>query len=239
METVFSCYASSAFGMEGLVAKELRLLNMQDVTAENASKSYILEKKSLYDNRSRLIGWFLSIRDNTDEHDVLLREQYKATHDTLTGLYNRAGYELIMDKVDPRTDFLMLFDIDRFKNVNDTWGHEKGDRILQKTAAAIQHSFRSVDYICRIGGDEFVVILTQADVRREEQIAERIDRINEELQDARDGLPPVSVSVGIAHGASVPDPAHLMEYADEALYQTKRNGRHGYTFYRAAAGEPT
>ena len=209
----------------------------REVPADEGVRSYLLEKHSVTDDRSRTIGWFLSLRDNTDEHDTLLREQYKALHDALTGLYNRAGYEHIMTAVDPRTDFLLLFDVDRFKSVNDTYGHETGDRVLQKTAEAIQHNFRSVDYICRLGGDEFVVILTQADVRSEEQIALRITRINEELQNTDDGLPPVSVSVGIAHGASVPDPDRLMEYADEALYYTKRHGRHGHTFYHAVPSD--
>ena len=205
----------------------------KEVRSGDKLRSYLLEKHSVTDNRNRPIGWFMSLRDNTDEHDTLMREQYKAVHDALTGLYNRAGYEHIMSVIDPRTDFLLLFDVDRFKTINDTYGHETGDRVLQKTAEAIQHSFRAVDYICRLGGDEFVVILTQADVRNETQIARRIDRINKELQNPDDGLPPTSVSVGIAHGASVPDPEHLMEYADEALYQTKRNGRCGYTFYHA------
>ena len=209
----------------------------KDVSSWEGARSYLLEKHSVTDNRDRPIGWFMSIRDNTAEHDTLLREQYKATHDALTGLYNRAGYERIMSIVDPRSDFLLFFDIDNFKTVNDTYGHETGDRVLQKTAAAIQHNFRAVDYICRIGGDEFVVILTWADVRNEEQIALRIRRINEELQNTDDGLPPASVSVGIAHGAVVPDPDRLMEYADEALYETKRNGRCGYTFYRPKPGE--
>ena len=207
----------------------------KEVSGETGKQSLVLERRSVADDRNRTIGWFISIRDNTVEHDTLLREQYKATHDSLTGLYNRAGYEHILTLIDPRTDFLLLFDVDRFKTVNDTFGHETGDRVLQKTAEAIQRNFRSVDYICRLGGDEFVVILTQANVRDENQIALRIDRINEELQNTDDGLPPTSVSVGIAHGASVPDPEHLMEYADEALYHTKRHGRHGHTFYSPAA----
>ena len=203
----------------------------KEVRVGDRLRSYLLQRRSVTDDRNRPIGWLLTLRDNTDEHDTLQREHYKAVHDALTGLYNRAGFEQIMDVINPRTDLLLLFDVDHFKSVNDTYGHETGDRILQKTADAIRRSFRAVDYICRFGGDEFIVILTQADVRSESQIARRIDRINKELQNTDDGLPPISVSVGIAHGASVPDPEHLMEYADEALYHTKRNGRCGYTFY--------
>lgn len=212
----------------------------KEVSDGETTRSYLLEKHGVRDEHERPIGWFMSIRDNTVEHDTLLREQYKAMHDALTGLYNRAGFNQIMSMIDPRTDFLLYIDVDRFKTINDTYGHETGDRVLQKTAESIRHNFRAVDYICRLGGDEFVVILTQADVRNEEQIALRINRINKELQNTDDGLPAVSVSVGIAHGTSVPDAEHLMEYADEALYHTKRHGRCGYTFYRSALpAEPT
>ena len=84
---------------------------------------------------------------------------FKASHDELTGVYNRAGFDLIRQSVNLETTAFLLFDADKFKNVNDSYGHETGDRILQKLASALKQNFRSDDYVCRIGGDEFLVVM--------------------------------------------------------------------------------
>ena len=84
---------------------------------------------------------------------------YKASHDELTGVYNRAGYDLIRSSLDMKTTAMLLFDADVFKSVNDHFGHETGDRVLQRIATALKSNFRSDDYVCRIGGDEFVVFM--------------------------------------------------------------------------------
>ena len=84
---------------------------------------------------------------------------YEASHDKLTGLYNRAGYDVLSRSVDLGTTAVLMIDADKFKDINDQYGHDVGDKILQKFARVLRKTFRSEDYICRIGGDEFVVFM--------------------------------------------------------------------------------
>lgn len=202
----------------------------KEVVIDGVSKSFMLEKHSVTDDRQRLVGSFLSVRDNTAEQETLQREIYKATHDSLTSLYNRAGYDLLRSSLDMKSACLLLIDADSFKSVNDTYGHEVGDRMLRKIADTIKSNFRADDYACRIGGDEFVVIMTRASELTDPFIASRIDRINHDLTHPTDGLPPISISAGIAHGGNLKDQNELFDLADRALYQTKRKGKCGLTF---------
>lgn len=128
---------------------------------------------------------------------------------------------------------MILIDVDYFKSVNDTYGHETGDRVLQKLARVVSYHFRSEDRVSRIGGDEFVVLLAHSDRLQRDMICDRVKLINEDLSDVSDGLPPVSISVGVAYGNEASTPIELFSHADKALYVTKRQGRNGYTFYAA------
>lgn len=103
------------------------------MTLENHTGSFVLEKHMVTDERQRVIGSFLSVRDNTLEQETLQQEIFKATHDSLTGLYNRAGYDLLLSGLDMKTTSLLLIDADNFKSVNDTYGHEMGDKALYET----------------------------------------------------------------------------------------------------------
>ena len=156
----------------------------------------------------------------------------RALHDPLTGLYNRAGYEQRMGGLDVQETALLLIDADHFKEINDEHGHEVGDRILKKIAEALRDNFRSDDCICRIGGDEFAVLMHQPDGLMEDLVTARIRNINSKLSDISDGLPATSVSVGAAFGGEAEDIERLFESADMALYERKRKGRGGVCFYR-------
>ena len=156
---------------------------------------------------------------------------YKASHDDLTGLLNRAGYEVILSSLDPERVCLVLIDADDFKNINDCYGHETGDRILVKIADSLKRNFRKTDSICRMGGDEFVVIMPRRDNDLHLLISAAVDEVNRELSDVRDGLPPISISVGIADGSQTSNRVTLFEYADRAMYECKREGKNGYRFY--------
>ncbi len=162
---------------------------------------------------------------------------FKASHDELTGAYNRAGYELLLSGMDIRSTYMLLFDVDHFKTINDTYGHETGDKILIKLVKVLKSHFRSDDYICRIGGDEFVVFMVHSDEMQRSLIESKISRINNELANPTDGLPPVSISAGIAHGIQTEDAAKLFEKCDLALYESKKRGRHTYTFYRKSGDD--
>ena len=160
---------------------------------------------------------------------------YKANHDELTKAYNRTGYELLLSKLELEDAAVLLLDIDLFKNVNDSYGHKVGDQVLQKVAAAVTGCFRSSDYVCRVGGDEFVVIMLRAGRAQEKLIAEKVAQINRTLSCPEDGLPPVTLSVGAAFRSESADTKELLEHADLALYETKKKGRNGITFYNAAS----
>ncbi|MDO5703090.1 MAG: GGDEF domain-containing protein [Lachnospiraceae bacterium] len=161
----------------------------------------------------------------------LERLNFKASHDELTGAYNRAGYDLLLTGIDLSSTYMMLFDIDNFKSINDTYGHETGDRVLIKLVRILKKNFRSDDYICRIGGDEFVVFMVHSGNIKHNLIASKIEKINSELSDLSDGLPAATISVGIAHGNSASDAENLFEKTDSAMYKAKQSGKHTYAFY--------
>lgn len=156
---------------------------------------------------------------------------FKASHDELTGVYNRAGYELIRTSVDPATTAMLIFDADIFKDVNDTEGHETGDEVLKKIATVLSEHFRSDDYVCRVGGDEFVVFMVHLKHNPEKLIETKVERINEALSDTSDGLPAISLSAGVALPNENADSQEMFRRADLALYYVKEHGRHGCCFY--------
>lgn len=155
---------------------------------------------------------------------------FKASHDELTGAYNRTGYDLLISSIDWRTTWLMLFDVDQFKEINDTYGHQTGDEVLNRFVYVLKKNFRSDDYVCRFGGDEFCVFMVHADEKWRELVTSKIEKIRSELRMPRNGLPAFTVSCGIVHGSQAEDTASLVRMADDALYRTKKNGRDGYTF---------
>jgi len=161
---------------------------------------------------------------------------FKASHDELTGAYNRSGYDLLLSSIDLNSTYMLLFDVDDFKSVNDGYGHETGDEVLIKVVQILKANFRSDDYVCRIGGDEFVVFMVHSTEMQRDLISKKIEAINAELLKTDDGLPPISVSVGVVHGTDATDAENLFEKTDEAMYQSKRRGKNTYTFY---ASEPT
>ncbi len=160
----------------------------------------------------------------------LERLNFKASHDELTGAYNRAGYDLLMSSIDLNNTYMMLFDVDNFKSINDTYGHETGDKVLVKLVEILRRNFRTDDYICRIGGDEFVVFMVHSSDVQKGLIGKKIDTINRELASATDGLPKASISVGIVHGSEAKDAETLFEKTDAAMYESKKKGKSTYTF---------
>ena len=157
---------------------------------------------------------------------------FKASHDELTGAYNRAGYDLLLSSIDLGSTYMMLVDVDNFKTINDTYGHEVGDKVLTKLVQVLKKNFRSDDYICRIGGDEFVVFMVHSSEMQHNQVASKIKAINKELNEPEDGLPPVTISVGITHGTEATDAVDLFEKTDAAMYQAKKNGKRTYRFHK-------
>ena len=157
---------------------------------------------------------------------------YKASHDELTNLYNRAGYNLVIESIESETTAFLLIDADRFKDINDTYGHETGDKVLCKIARVLKKQFRSDDYVFRIGGDEFAVLMVHVSPELAELVTNKVKSINRDLANDDDGLPKLSVSVGISMCSKDLTPHEWYREADAALYEVKRNGRNGCCIFR-------
>lgn len=160
--------------------------------------------------------------------------RHQAEHDGLTDLLNRGFFDRVLDarEASGKPTALVLCDVDEFKNVNDTCGHIGGDQVLKHVAALLMSTFRSDDFVCRIGGDEFAVIMVGVSSEHKVVIAAKIDAINEQLADAtQEGMPKISISAGISFADDERACGNLFNRADKALYYTKENGRCGYSFY--------
>lgn len=158
-----------------------------------------------------------------------------AHHDALTGVFNRRAFEedwqhlqeLVEDQ-NISVSFL-LFDCDHFKAINDTYGHETGDKVIQIIAESIHSSLRTSDKLYRIGGDEFAAIILNTGMREINQIAERCNARIEEFTFSRLGIKePVKVSIGLAHneGNDVINFSELHRQADLAMYHAKSSPQH-------------
>lgn len=144
-------------------------------------------------------------------------------------LLNRRSFDQILSLYEKdRSSFaLILADVDVFKQINDTCGHDTGDRILKRVAALLHTTFRSTDYVCRIGGDEFAVIMVDMSRELYYTITNKIAEINGLLAVPEDGLPAVSLSAGVAFSDENGFCGSLFRAADSALYTAKAHGRCG------------
>ena len=155
----------------------------------------------------------------------------RATTDVLTGLPNRRYFDEFCGLLARRRRAddavgILLVDIDRFKQVNDTWGHGIGDHVLQSVAGAIAGAVREEDVPARFGGEEFVVLLRNPSREVAVEVGERVRGAVAQLDLTAVGVPAVSVSVGVAVATADDQPIPLLvEAADRALYQAKRQGR--------------
>lgn len=162
-----------------------------------------------------------------------LRLKYTAERDGLTKLLNRNGYEEITKYLTGKDEpiALIIIDADKFKDVNDGFGHEAGDIALKRIADLLLECFRNEDYVFRYGGDEFLVIMTDINIQKKNVIAGKLRHLNEVLiSENKPGGPQLTLSMGAAfseNGFS----QELFKQADKALYKTKENGRCGFNFY--------
>lgn len=155
---------------------------------------------------------------------------YDATHDELTGLYNRKVFEDKRTELEGTDTAMLIIDIDHFKTVNDTFGHEAGDKVLQKVGSILLSSFRLEDYVCRIGGDEFAILMVQMEPSLKHVVKSKIERVREKLR-VIDEVPPATLSIGAAFSQDEGPEEGLFNKADKALYSVKETGRDNYRFY--------
>nr|WP_296456919.1 GGDEF domain-containing protein [uncultured Acetatifactor sp.] len=179
-----------------------------------------------------LAATYNNVYEMTMEQQNMLRK--KAERDALTGLLNRQAFEQLKSQLRISSEHLafLIIDVDVFKSINDNYGHDVGDQALIKVARLLDENFRKVDYVLRIGGDEFAVIMEKTGPDKKPIIRSKIEAINEILQHPEDEavFPKYSVSVGIAFSEKGFSD-DLFQQTDQALYHTKENGRCGYTFY--------
>jgi diguanylate cyclase (GGDEF)-like protein/PAS domain S-box-containing protein len=191
-------------------------------------------------DESGLISHYITIQEDITERRLAEeRIQFQAYHDPLTGLANRTLFlerleqELRTAERHGRGVAILFFDLDQFKQVNDTLGHEAGDALLKQVAARIERLLRRGDTLARLGGDEFAV-LTRLEGRTDEtaRLAERIGEALAAPLEVEGTEVFTSTSVGIAVGpCDAASPAGLLKAADMAMYRAKESGRSTYRFF--------
>lgn len=156
--------------------------------------------------------------------------RHEAILDSLTGLLNRRGCDEKLKNINlDNVHTSLAIDIDNFKNINDSFGHFVGDKVIQRVAKTIQNSLSSGDLAVRYGGEEFVVVMINKNKKQAKEIAENIrSKINGLKLVQRESntiLPPISVSIGIAEIDNDDNWLSVFQRADSALYQAKNLGR--------------
>jgi diguanylate cyclase (GGDEF)-like protein/PAS domain S-box-containing protein len=182
----------------------------------------------------RAVGRDISARKQMEE-----AIQYQATHDALTGLANRLMFGQMLNhaiqsaKRHQRQLAVLFIDLDRFKTINDTLGHEAGDQLLQEIAARLKQTLRAADLISRMGGDEFVIMIEEAsDASQIATVAHKIltsiiQPVTIMKQECR-----ITASIGIClYPKDADDEQTLMKNADIAMYLAKEEGKNNYQFY--------
>ena len=179
----------------------------------------------------------ISFTDITDLKHYTYELQYKATHDNLTKLYNRHKLNDELDKEITRENrymhglSLLMLDIDNFKNINDTYGHDLGDIVLKDIAGIIQNSIRTTDYAARWGGEEFMVLLPETILFDATSIAELI-RQNIEKYENKSLNKPTTVSIGVTQFKVNDDNVEtFIKNVDLAMYDAKQTGKNKVVKY--------
>lgn len=201
-----------------------------------------LIKRPTYDEKGNINGIIALINDVTKQHLLELELEKRSKTDPLTGLLNKGATEELIrmmllnyykDNKENSKCALIMIDIDKFKEINDTLGHAKGDRVLAAIGNIIKESFKGKDVAGRIGGDEFMVFLRDIEIKENALLmAERLEKQTAKLIMRPEINSYVSLSIGIAilpdHGKTFED---LYAAADKALYYVKKRGRANWKLY--------
>jgi diguanylate cyclase (GGDEF)-like protein/PAS domain S-box-containing protein len=207
----------------------------KDGTKRSIEASVSLRK----DSSGKNIGFRGTTCDVTERKHAEEQIQHMATHDALTGLPNRLMFSQLLNHAIhgaqryQRQLAVFFIDLDRFKIVNDTMGHDAGDQLLQEIAVRLKQTLRAVDVVARLGGDEFVILIEEfSDLSQVETVAGKIlsvvikpvNIMNEECR--------VTASIGISvFPKDAKEEQALMKNADIAMYQAKEEGKNNYQFY--------
>lgn len=235
--------ASQLVDSESFLAKTLSFAVNPEV--ELADELYFKDGRILersvkpHKLKRKIIGRIVSFRDITEKKQKDNKLIQEATQDPLTGLPNR---KMLHDSLQQaigyanRTNlpFAVLFlDVDHYKQVNDTFGHNLGDVLLRDVAVRLQDCIRENDVVVRVGGDEFVLLVTTLQHKRDViPVAEKIVSRLSEAFNCDSQVLKITVSVGISfYHLGDESPETLLKQADEAMYAAKRRGRNNFQFY--------
>ncbi len=221
-----------------------------ELLADYATKAKINAQAMMVKVRAGLVYWsdldFRTLAAKPDEAEARsidktgLMQAYLeklsrlCMHDALTGLFNRRYFDIALVREgersyrDQRPLSLALLDIDHFKRINDAWGHDGGDAVLQTFAGILQSSVRQSDVAARVGGEEFAVVMPGS---RHHEAVRAMERLREKIESSPVSLPGGSCDFKTSIGVAVLEPAQfrstddLYKQADQALYKAKSSGR--------------
>jgi diguanylate cyclase (GGDEF)-like protein/PAS domain S-box-containing protein len=207
---------------------------------QNGSKCYLeLTEFPIYDNENNVEVIEGILRNITEQVKTRKRISDMLHYDALTGVSNRLHLEVLMDNLllddtEEEREFALLFlDLDYFKHINDTLGHDIGDTLLQQVAEGIAQSLEEEDIFARVGGDEFIIVLNDLDMVHLTLAIHKIMEIIRQPWMVRNYELRISASIGIA---LYPDDGsttiELMKNADIAMYKSKGMGRDNFTFFK-------
>jgi diguanylate cyclase (GGDEF)-like protein/PAS domain S-box-containing protein len=170
-------------------------------------------------------------RDMSASHNELERAVHAATHDPLTGVLNRRGLIGLYQPMQARCQrdggltALLAIDVDRFKSINDRFGHAEGDRVLKDLAAVLARRLRKSEVFARVGGEEFVILAPVPDLAAATRLAEAIRQLVKSSITAGDTGEPVTISIGVCVSKGTENLDALVALADAQLYRAKHAGR--------------
>ncbi|MCL1793497.1 MAG: GGDEF domain-containing protein [Oscillospiraceae bacterium] len=199
-----------------------------------AQSTHKANVKKIIDEKGNQSGWFIIIRDITEMTSLIKQLEDLATKDSLTGIENRRSF---LEKVEreiemssparlDRPNALIMYDIDDFKKVNDTYGHAAGDHVLCEVVDVVKKQLRSYDIMARYGGEEFLIFMPSSKEESLRKIAERLCGAVERNEITYNGLKmSITASFGAVHMPPGANFNEAMLAVDEAMYEAKNNGK--------------
>jgi diguanylate cyclase (GGDEF)-like protein/PAS domain S-box-containing protein len=247
-EKFFSCRADEVIGctIMGTHAEEKAWYSRFETAIETVRKEgeykYVVEQKGkggtriiesrisgIMDNENKLIGFMLIAEDITERRRMEEELKRLSEIDPLTNIYNRRKfYALLSDEIERSERYerplsFMMLDIDYFKRVNDTYGHDVGDRVLVTVADIVNKIIRKIDAFARLGGEEFAIIVPETEIEGSKALAEKIRKGIEGF--SFNGVGEITISIGVTEFKRDDTVDSLLKRADDALYICKDRGR--------------
>ena len=209
-----------AVGALALLMNRMLIISPIRKSVENLDRREPIPEQGSYEMRHLARVYNDVLKENQEKTEEL---SYTATHDALTGVFNRTEFDRYYRQIEKLQNVgIIVVDVDHFKQYNDDFGHDVGDRVLCTAVEAMKRHFRTVDHISRIGGDEFCVIMPRSGQQDAATISGKIHDINRELSGDNGDLPPVTISAGVAFWNRPNPEGSLFKDADTVLLDMKK-----------------